>query len=603
MSLTIILLYTVSFVYIYNIPFTHSPLSGSKLMILFMIIWLALREKKLYINRNMFEPVAWMLVLLMYSLINVFMQRTGDFGLVYPEVLFILNHIPGCVLLINLFRSFGRTTVDDIMHMIVIISFVQAIIIILSMFIPVFNNLISSIAFIEGRDNIQFRYGYARGYGLAASVTYDLAVCQAFAILFATLNLSNGVITQGLVKYDKEMDSFASSLMGLMSLCILSFSGIYFMASNFWNELFKISKFQMLMMFIIMWTTSVFGIWSAVQKVKCRYIALIIVTLLNSAFNPLLGIILILNTQDKVNARIMGIAIVQLICYTWLAFDLKYRGKIIYSKQIWKYALSFNIPLLPHFLSQIILSLADRIMIRDITTASYAGIYSLAYSVSSITMIFHTALMAIISPWIYKKIRDNEIGDIKNIAYITLILISIANLLLICFAPEAIKVFSPQSYYDAIWLVPPIAMGMYFIYTYDLFAKFAFYHDKPVQIMLTSVLVALLNLTLNWIFIQIFGYVAAAYTTLVCYIFYSFVHYVLMCKICNKYHNNVRPYDLNVIGIISLIFCVLGFLAMLAYTCTLVRYCIVSIIIILAVFYRRPILNKILRIYGIKEKY
>lgn len=184
MSISIVILYSCSFIFIYNIPFTGSPLSGSKLMIIFMIIWMAAKRKELVFRRKWLVPVGWMIVLILYSVADVQLQRTEDYGLVYSEILFVINHILGCLLLINIFAHYGKANIYDILHMMIVISFAQSIIIVLSMLIPAFNNLISSIGYIEGRDFLQFRYGYARGYGLAASVTYDLAVCQAFAIMF-----------------------------------------------------------------------------------------------------------------------------------------------------------------------------------------------------------------------------------------------------------------------------------------------------------------------------------------------------------------------------------------------------------------------------------
>lgn len=421
-------------------------------------------------------------------------------------------------------------------------------------------------------------------------------------ILFTTLNLANGVITQGLVKYDREMDKFASSLLGLMCFCVACFFIIYIISSDFWNNLFKVSKLQMSMMFIMMWTTTLFGIWSAVQKVKYKYKSLVIVTVIAAVCNPAVGILMVMNSDDKVTSRIIGIAVVQFLCYSWLFADLKKRGKILFSKQIWKYALSFNIPLIPHFLSQIILSLADRIMIRDITTSSYAGIYSLAYSVASIMMIFHTALMSTISPWIYAKIRNDEISGIKSIAYFTLILMAGVNLLLIGFAPEAIILFAPDAYYEAIWSVPPIAMGSYFMYTYDLFAKFAFYHDQTILIMVTSVLGAVLNLCLNWYCIHKFGYLAAAYTSLVCYIFYAIVHFLLMSRVCDKYHNGIKPYNLKIIIIISLVFCLAGFGLMMTYACPVIRYGLITIGIVLGIIYRKKIIILVQMVYHLREE-
>lgn len=48
-------------------------------------------------------------------------------------------------------------------------------------------------------------------------------------------------------------------------------------------------------------------------------------------------------------------------------------------------------------------------------------------------------------------------------------------MLLIAFAPEAVRIFAPKSCYEAIYCIPPVAMGVLFLYSYDLFAKFVFY--------------------------------------------------------------------------------------------------------------------------------
>ena len=42
------------------------------------------------------------------------------------------------------------------------------------------------------------------------------------------------------------------------------------------------------------------------------------------------------------------------------------QGKKFFSKKYWKYALKFNIPLIPYYLSQVVFNTSDRIMISYI---------------------------------------------------------------------------------------------------------------------------------------------------------------------------------------------------------------------------------------------
>lgn len=108
--------------------------------------------------------------------------------------------------------------------------------------------------------------------------------------------------------------------------------------------------------------------------------------------------------------------------------------------------------------------------------------------------------------------------------------------------------------YRCIPIDPYVAMGVLFLYSYDFFAKFAFYYEKTTLIMLASIIGAILNIILNYFGIKMFGYIAAAYTTIICYMLFVLFHYILMTNICNKYLDGVRPYNTKLLVLGSLFF-------------------------------------------------
>ena len=393
--------------------------------------------------------------------------------------------------------------------------------------------------------------------------------------IFVSMMLYSGVHTQGLVKFNEERYPFTSSLMGLVTSSVLAWTIIYFVCRDFWNGVFHLSTVQMTAMLIMVWTTSIFNFWANVQRVQYRYRTLVIITLVVSLAKPLIGILLVTHSDDKVTARILGLLLVEIIAYTAFFFIQLKQGKRFVSKRFWKYALLFNIPLIPHYLSQTVLNSADRIMIEKLCGDSQAGIYSLAYSISLIMTLFNTALSQTISPWIYQKIKDRKNKEIAPIAYITLIIIAAVNLLLILLAPEVVLFFAPLEYYEAIWVIPPVAMSVFFMYSYDLYAKFAFYFEKTKFIMVASVLGAALNIVLNIVFIRWFGYMAAGYTTLFCYIVYSVGHYLFMIKVCAACCHADYPYESKKIMIISVVFVVVGSAFLFTYHYPIIRYGIV----------------------------
>lgn len=386
-----------------------------------------------------------------------------------------------------------------------------------------------------------------------------------------SLNLCAGVYSQALVKFDEDRPRLSSSLQGLTIILLSFWTIVYFLNRNFWNSLLSLSTLQVLFMLGLIWTSSVFGFWSCSQRVAYKYKVLIIVTLIVAILKPLFGILFVIKADDKVMARIFAIFIVELMCYFWMFIYQTWKGKVLFSFKYWSYAIKFNLPLVPHYLSQTILNDADRIMIKNMVGESFAGIYSLAYSLAILMLLINTAFMNVLSPWIYTKIKEKQLNNVGKIGYACLLIIALANLLLIIFAPELVMLFAPSEYYDAIWIIPPVAMSSFFVFLYDLFAKFEFYFEKTKFIMAASVFGAILNVILNYLFINIFGYMAAGYTTLICMIVYSIGHYCFMRIICNKYLDGIKVYNSKLIFMISFIFCSIGFLFMAFYNHLLIR--------------------------------
>lgn len=413
---------------------------------------------------------------------------------------------------------------------------------------------------------------------------------QGIFSVFVSLNLWAGVYTRGLVKYEEERPQFVSSFQGLCFTLTVLWTGIYLLFQDFWNGITGLTTVQMLAMLVMIWLSCVFNFWSAEQRVDFKYQKLVVVTLLVSVMNPVLGIILMHFAEDKVTARILGIILVELIAYSGLFIVQMKRGKKFFHKRFWKYALTFNIPLIPHYLSMTVLNSADRIMISNMVGDNEAGIYNLAYQISMVMTMFNTALMQTIEPWLYKKIKENRIGDMSKVAYPTFVAIAVLNILLIAFAPEVIAIFAPVEYTDAIWVIPPVAMSSYFMFAYTFFAVFEFYFSKTKFISAATMAGAVLNVILNYILIDKFGYMAAGYTTLFCYVLYAVCHYICMKKICKDYLDNQSPYSTKVLMIITICFVAIGFVFLATYTNAWLRYALIILIVVIGIWQRRKVI-------------
>ncbi|MDV0430138.1 oligosaccharide flippase family protein [Lactiplantibacillus sp. DA1] len=414
--------------------------------------------------------------------------------------------------------------------------------------------------------------------------------------IIVTLNLFYGVYTQGLVKYEQERSIFSSSLQGLTLCLVLGWTIIYGWRWQFWNHLFNLSTVQMLLMLVMIWTTAVFSFWSAEQRVRLKYKRLV-VTILVSFGKPIVGVLFVTGMNDKVTARILGLVLVELIGYTGLFVRQMYQGRQFFSKRFWWRAMVFNIPLLPHFLSQLVLSGADRIMIERMVDAKSAGIYSLAYSIAQIMLMVNIAFQQTINPWIYEKIKTQSIENIAVVGYIAMLAIASVNIVLIAIAPEIVSLFAPPAYRDAIWIIPPVALSSLFIFAYDLFAMFELYYERTIFITIASVCAAILNISLNLLLIPLFGYYVAGYTTLICYILYAIGHYLMMQHVCRQTLKTTL-YNTRVLVMIAGGFIIIGILLLSTYSFPLVRYPLMVGLVVLMIYSRQSLIRsaKLLRL-------
>ena len=394
----------------------------------------------------------------------------------------------------------------------------------------------------------------------------------AIVSVFVTLNMHAGVYTMGLVKFKEEARVFSSSLQGLsFTLCAI-WTAIYVVTKDFWNGLFQLTTVQMLCMFVMIWATHAFTFWMTEQRNEFRYRALVAATLVVSALKPIVGIVFVLHAEDKVTARILGLALVELVGYIGFFIVQMKRGKVFYSAKYWKYAVVFNLPLVPHYLSNVILGSSDRIMIQRLVGESAAGIYSLAYSLGQLMNMVNDALNKTMSPWIYQRIREEEYADIHRVVYPSIACVGLANMLLIVIAPEIVMVFAPPEYYEAIYTIVPVAINGVFTYMYLCFAPFEFYFEKRAWTTTATLVSAVTNIVLNFALIPVFGYIAAGYTTLACSMLNAVMHMYFMRRVCDDFLDGARPYDTRFLVMMSGGFVLAGMLFIPTYGFPLVRY-------------------------------
>ncbi len=421
-------------------------------------------------------------------------------------------------------------------------------------------------------------------YGL----TNLFSTWSSLLVIFATLNLSGGVYSRGLLEFNHK--KFTSAVQGLATLCSLIVTILVLIFQDFFTQVSGLPAPAIYVMCVYFFVIAGINLWTVKQRFIYKYKALIVATIANSVISTVFGLLaVLLSSGNKGEAKVIwstiGIIAVALPFYIYNFA----KGKTFFDKKMWKYSLSFNLPLLPHYLSNLILHQSDRIMIGWFTGTADVALYSVAYSVSSIVKVLTDAINQAMMPWRYQNMKKKNYSLINKVSISLLVcvagVVAIANLL----APEIIHLFGGATYAEAIWVIPPIMLSVFFIFIYGMFAHIEFYFLKTKFMMVASVISAALNIALNYIFIQQFGYIACAYTSLFCYAVYTLFHYLYMRHVCKKEIGITNIYNTrSIISVILATFAVTALSAAL-YDFVIIRLAIFAIIIIVAIIKRKTI--------------
>ena len=128
--------------------------------------------------------------------------------------------------------------------------------------------------------------------------------------------------------------------------------------------------------------------------------------------------------------------------------------------------------------------------------------------------------------------------------------------------------------------MPPVAAGCLLQFVYTIYVNVEQYEKKTIGMAMASAIAALVNYILNYVFIPIYGYIAAAYTTYVGYLILLIIHMGYVKKIgkWNVYNNAA-------IFIIAISASVFIFLNHFILDLILFRYALIIIYIIIAAIY------------------
>lgn len=248
-----------------------------------------------------------------------------------------------------------------------------------------------------------------------------------------------------------------------------------------------------------------------------------------------IALILIFSLERKLDyllwGKILSIAIILPLLWKKAMETVSiFRFKMDYF--LTKNLVKYSFPLVAGNLAAWILNLSDRYILQVFRNTQEVGIYSASYDISEKSIgLLATLFMLAASPLgmsIWEKERREKSQEFEHKITRFYLLIGIPAIIgLGVLAKSIITIMTEEEFFLGYEIIPFIAPGIFLLGLQQRFQTGILYYKKTHFITLAVLIAGILNLILNFLFVPQYGYIAAAITTLVSYLFLLFLMIVL----------------------------------------------------------------------------
>ena len=362
-------------------------------------------------------------------------------------------------------------------------------------------------------------------YNVFAS--YDL-------ILFVVLGLAlHASIQSANLEYRGKINSYTASISLIYVINGLVALGVALLFRKALGALLGLPPAAVSLLVLSSFSGAVITLYNTRISLDYSYGKYLLVSACSSVLNIALSLGLMLTVFDdnRLMGRIIGASVPTFAISLVLLGNFFHKAAPKFSKTYWKFGLKYSLPIVPQGISQMLLNQCDRIMIRSMVSDAAAGIYSLAGNIKLVLVIITDSVTTAWTTWFYTQMDKGDKAAIQKRATQLLLLFFIFTAGLMALSPELVQLLGGAKYEQSKYVAVPLVLDAFALFLYNLVVPGQYYAKKTTYIMYGTIAAAVVNIVLNYIFIQRFGFIAAAYTTLASYLLFAAVHYCISGKL------------------------------------------------------------------------
>lgn len=253
--------------------------------------------------------------------------------------------------------------------------------------------------------------------------------------------------------------------------------------------------------------------WRLMEKVWFFAVFRILRTLVEVLLTVLFILVYGMHYEGRIIAIVItaGLALIPVLGVISGSGLISFRFKKEYAQHMLRYGL----PLIPHALGATVLAYSDKIIITNEINLEANGVYSVAFQVGMIIGLIQNSFNQAWVPWFFKSLTSvtdalkKKIVRITYLYYIGLTLITLG----LIFGTPIIYLVLGKEFEAGSSLVSWVAVGFLFNGMYKMVVNYLFYTEHTFIIGMITVIAAVLNIVLNFVFIDYYGLSGAAMAT------------------------------------------------------------------------------------------
>jgi O-antigen/teichoic acid export membrane protein len=345
----------------------------------------------------------------------------------------------------------------------------------------------------------------------------------SFSTAFVGMNMSAN-ISKNFFKYNKQQTSLMiGNILMILSLTTLIYFVITLGVSFYYQEIFSVPSNWVVIIPILSFMFMINTINLTILRNQEKAILFGIYEIANTAVNMGVTILLLLMYHYGWYSQAVGITIAYTLFFIISLLHMRKNSFIIlrYDRKEARKVMKLSIPLIPHVVGGIIISLSDRFFIERMVSLEMVGIYSVGYMFGMVVMLFTDAFIKSWSPWFYKMLPDaDNTKKIKIVKYSYLYILAtfIIAFGISIFSKFIIPYVVDVRYAGAEIYVFWIAIGYAVHGVYKIFFPYLVHISKTSFLGVSTVIAAVLNLIFNYFLIKECGAIGAAYATVLSFI-------------------------------------------------------------------------------------